>query len=133
VSDTRPPGTIGNLLLEGLRFGSVGLCATGIYLVTAVLADSAGLTPQFANALGYCVAAGVSFLGHFHWTFGKRANHASALARFLMVLAGGYLTTSAIMHVAISWFGTPFWMALTLVVLVVPGLSWLSNRYWAFK
>jgi putative flippase GtrA len=133
LSETRPPGTIRELLLEGLRFGSVGLWATGVYLVTAASAASAGLTPQLANALGYCVAAGVSFLGHFHWTFGRRANHAGAFARFLVVVAGGYLASSAIMHVAIAWFHVPFWMALTLVLLVVPGLSWLTSRYWALK
>jgi len=133
VSDTRPPGTIRDLLLEGVRFGSVGLWATAVYAVSAATAASAGLPAQLANAVGYCVAAGLSFLGHFYWTFGKRTNHAGALLRFLVVVGGGYLISSAIMHVALAWFQAPFWLALALVVLVVPGLSWLSHRYWAFK
>ena len=133
LSVTPPPSKLRGLLREAMRFGSVGLWATGVYLVAAATAASTGLPPQLANALGYCVATVVSFLGHFYWTFGKRTNHAGAFARFLVVSFGGYLLSSGVMHVALDWVHAPFWMALAAVIVIVPGLSWLSHRYWAFK
>jgi hypothetical protein len=37
------------------------------------------------------------------------------------------------MHVALEWLGAPVWAALASIVIVVPALSWLSGRYWAFR
>jgi len=136
LSAMRPPSkttTARDLLLEGARFGSVGVWATALYLAAAAAAASAGLPPQLANALGYGVAAILSFFGHFYWTFGKRTKHMGALVRFLAVAGGGYLVSSGLMHVALEWFHAPFWAALAAVVAVVPALSWASSRLWAFK
>jgi putative flippase GtrA len=79
------------------------------------------------------VGTGVSFLGHFHWTFGKRSNHARALLRFLVVAGGGFLLSAGMMHVALEWLRAPVWAALASIVIAVPALSWLSGRYWAFR
>jgi putative flippase GtrA len=122
-----------DLALQLVRFGTVGLWATGVYLLAAAAAAAAGAEPQLANALAYFLATGVSFLGHFYWTYGKRSNRARALFRFLAVAGAGFLLSAGVMHVALNWFGAPFWAALASVVAVVPAFSWLSGRYWAFQ
>jgi putative flippase GtrA len=124
---------IRDLALQGLRFGTVGLWSTAIYLLTASAASAAGGHPQLANALAYAVGTGVSFLGHFHWTFGKRSGHARALFRFLVISGGGFLLSAGMMHLALEWIGAPVWAALASIVVVIPALSWLSGRYWAFR
>jgi putative flippase GtrA len=121
------------LALQGFRFGAVGIWSTAVYLLAASAASAAGVHPQLANALAYAVGTGVSFLGHFHWTFGKRSNHARALLRFLVVAGGGFLLSAGMMHVALEWLGAPVWAALASIVIVVPVISWLSGRYWAFR
>jgi putative flippase GtrA len=124
---------IRELALQGFRFGTVGIWSTGVYLLAASAASAADVHPQLANALAYAVGTGVSFLGHFHWTFCRRSNHARAFLRFLVVAGGGFLISAGMMHVALEWLGAPFWAALASIVIVVPALSWLSGRYWAFK
>ncbi len=29
--------------------------------------------------------------------------------------------------------GAPFWVALTAIIAVVPAVSWVLGRYWAFR
>ena len=122
-----------DLVRQALRFGTVGLWATGVYLLVVAVVAAGGAPPQLSNAAGYGVATAVSFLGHFYWTFGKRSNHARALVRFLVIAGGGFLLSALVMHAAMIWLRMPFWVALASVVALVPGLSWASSRYWAFK
>jgi putative flippase GtrA len=124
---------IRDLALQGLRFSTVGIWSTGVYLLAAATAAEAGVHPQLANALGYAVGTMTSFLGHFYWTFGRRSKHACALLRFLVVASGGFLISAGLMHITVEWFLAPIWAALACIVIVVPALSWLSGRYWAFR
>ncbi len=124
---------IRDLALQGLRFGTVGIWSTGLYLLVAAAAAAAGVPPQLANAVGYAAGTIMSFLGHFYWTFGRRQNHTQALLRFLAVAGGGFLLSAGLMHMALDWLRAPFWAALALIALVVPALTWLSGRYWAFR
>ena len=122
-----------DLVLQGLRFGTVGLWATAVYTLSATIAHAIGATPSLANALGYAIATAVSFLGHFYWTFGKSTGHGRALRRFLMVSGSGFLLSAVIMKLAAEILGAPFWVALTAIIAVVPAVSWVLGRYWAFR
>lgn len=125
--------TLRELALQGVRFGMVGLWATAVYAVAAAILHAMGATPSLANALGYAIATAVSFLGHFYWTFGKNTGHGRALLRFITVSACGFLLSAIIMHVVTGTLGAPFWVALTAILAVVPGISWVLGRYWAFR
>jgi len=121
------------LALQGLRFGTVGLWATAVYASAAAILHAIGATPSLANALGYAIAMAVSFLGHFYWTFGKNTGHGRALLRFIAVSACGFLLSAIIMHAVTGTLGAPFWVALAAIIAVVPGISWVLGRYWAFR
>lgn len=125
--------TLRELVLQGLRFGMVGLWATAVYTAAAAVAHVIGASPALANALGYTIATAVSFLGHFYWTFGKNAGHSRALLRFITVSACGFLLSAIIMQAVTGTLGAPFWVALTAILAVVPGISWVLGRYWAFR
>ena len=119
--------------MQGLRFATVGMWATAVYTLVAAAAHAFGAPPSLANLLGYAVATGVSFLGHFYWTFGKSTGHRRALLRFLAVSGCGFLLSAAITHAITGVLGAPFWAALMVIVTVVPAISWALGRCWAFR
>lgn len=121
------------LILQGLRFGVVGLWSTAVYVSVAALTHAMGAPPFLANAIAYAIATGVSYLGHFHWTFGRSTGHRRALLRFLVVSGAGFLLSAAIIHAVTEALAAPFWVALIAVIFVVPGLSWALGRYWTFR
>lgn len=116
------------------RFGFVGLSAmvTHIVVANAVLAyviDSA----YAASLAGFLVAFCVSYLGHYHFTFGEGQGHAKALPRFFLVAVSGFLASLMVLKVIATYSAVPPAVSLTLSILVIPGLTYLAARLWAFR
>jgi putative flippase GtrA len=72
-------------VLHILRFGAVGLFATGVHYTMALIGLGwFGLTPVIANATGFISALAFSFFGHSKITFRTQATRMAAL-RFVVV------------------------------------------------
>jgi putative flippase GtrA len=72
----KPPGNcfqfrrVWRELLTLFRFGIVGVMATAVHIfVVWVLLNHTHLATLIANALAFLTAFGVSFSGHYFWTF----------------------------------------------------------------
>lgn len=121
-------------LLQGLRFASVGGVATVIHVLVAWLAVRAGsATPLWGNAAGFACAFGVSYAGHFRWTFAARAAHGASLPRFLTVALGGWGVSSALVWALAGGGRWGIELALVAVFLVVPPATWALSAAWAFR
>ena len=116
-----------------LRFGIVGISATIVYYAVAIIASKFGLVAAIANLVGFGAGALTSFVGHFHYTFKKSDNHFRYLIRFIIVTFFGYVLSNIIIFIALDVSQAPFWLAMLIVVLILPPASWLCNRYWAFN
>ncbi len=116
-----------------LRFGIVGVSATIIYYIVALIASKFGLVAVMANLVGYGAGVATSFVGHFHYTFKKRDNHVRYLIRFIVVTFFGYVLSNVIIFVVMDVNQAPFWLATLIVALTLPPANWICNRYWAFN
>ena len=122
------------LLVQFIRFASVGLGATTIHLVTAwIFHNVAQIGPLAANAIGFCTAFAASYLGHFHWTFERHTGHGTHLPRFLVVAGFGFACTHAITWAVTQVAEASFNIALLAIVLTVPLTTWTLSRLWAFR
>jgi putative flippase GtrA len=116
------------------RFAVVGLVATLVHVaVVVVLVEAAGSAPLLANAIAFALALAVSYAGNHQWTFRARGNHRRHFPRFATTAGLGLLLNQTIMYVMIEGLGQDYRVALALVVLVVPLLSFLLNRLWSFS
>ena len=116
-----------------LRFGIVGISATIIYYVVALVAAKFGLVAVMANLVAYAAGVATSFVGHFHYTFKKRDNHFRYLIRFVIVTFFGYILSNIIIFIVMEVNQAPFWLATLIVALLLPPANWICNRYWAFN
>ena len=118
---------------QGGAFALIGLAATLVHVIMALGARSGlHLEPLAANFVGYGCAVGFSYIGNARLTFGKPARDAGQFSRFLLVSLLGLALNQAIVHLLVDRAGWPFWLALGPVVLLVPLLSFLLLKVWAF-
>lgn len=116
-------------------FVIVGCAAAATHWLLVVGAVAALTTPPLlANVLGWLVAFGVSFAGHYTLTFRHhKAPLGQALQRFFMVSAAGFAINEAayawLLHVTTLRYDVL--LALILVGLAV--MTFILGRFWAFR
>ena len=121
------------LLRQITRFGLVGIAATVTHLAVAWAANQFGAAPYTANAIGFAAAFGLSYAGHFFWTFERRTGHRHHLPKFLVISVGCYLVSNLMVWLITDLSALRFEIALAAILLTVPPTSLVLNRVWAFR
>ena len=114
------------------RFGIVGVAALLTHMAVAYLVlERLTGSAYAASLLGFLVAFCVSFLGHHHFTFAEGQGYAKTLPRFLAVAVSGFLASLVVLN-AVAAYGLPKTVSLMLSILVIPALTYVAARLWAF-
>lgn len=122
----------GPLLGQLTRFACVGVAATMTHVLVALVVTWAfAFSPLVANFFGFCVAVFVSFWGHSRVTFRVAIPQRRHLFRFT-VLSLVSLGVSSVITVAMTALGASMTMAMVAVGIIVPIVSFLAARLWAF-
>lgn len=117
---------------QGAVYVAVGLATTGVHVGLAMAARLAGLAPLAANFTGYVAAVVFSYFGHAWLTFRRDARSGAQFARFVVVSLVGLALNQLIVHVGSNLLRLPFWASLTGVVVLVPPVTFLLAKAWAF-
>lgn len=122
------------LVFQIIRFGSVGLIASAVHYLIAIIMISADVLPLWANFFAFVIAFNVSFFGHFYWTFTHvQAFRLSAALRFLCVAVSGFCLNESLYYCLLRWTDVgPQW-SLLFVLFIVSGFTFLLSRAWAFR
>ncbi len=90
--------------------------------------------PLVANIIGWLVAFGVSFSGHYLLTF--KHQHAPLLragVRFFLVSALGFGVNEASYALLLYYSSLPYDLLLALVLIGIAALTFILSRFWAFR
>lgn len=125
------------LALQYAKFGGVGLCATATHVgAFTALIELLEVTPVVSNFYAFCIAVGVSFFGHFHWTFSSDANlrrpAKSAFVRFVVTALVGLGLNTLIVYAVDRILGLPYLYSILGMVFLVPPVLFVMSKYWAF-
>lgn len=123
------------LLDQATRFTIVGVAATLIHMfVTVLLVDFVGWrNATAATVIAFLCALVVSYFGQYRWTFRARENHGRYVWKFVFVAVGGLGLNAGMMYVGTSIFHLNYLIPLAAIVLSVPALTFVLNRYWTFR
>lgn len=113
----------------------VGAAAALVHWVVVVLIVSGGyLTPLLANVIGWLVAFGVSFTGHYQLTFRhQRGGVKPAIWRFFLLSAFGFSINEISYAVLLEQTRLPYEILLALVLIGVAVITFVASRLWAFR
>lgn len=128
-----------SIIRQGFRFGIVGILATLTHVAIYIaLVETTGMHPSFSNAFAFMIAFGVSFLGHFHWTFAAQNNvtrrpWGRQLLKFVLVALFGFLLNAIAVHVVTDVVHASYLYASIFMVTVTPLSVFLLSKLWAFS
>jgi putative flippase GtrA len=92
------------------------------------------LWPEAANAVGFVVAFGVSFVGHRWLSFQDAGTTVKqSLGRFAITALAGFATNEVVFVVVLRALAWPSLLALVLALLVAAGQTFVLSRLWAFR
>lgn len=124
----------GKMLGQLSRFGVVGALATATHFVVAIMVHhGVGLPAYLANTIAFLVAFGVSYGGHFSWTFAGQGNHRRSVLRFAVTAFAMFVLNQIILMTMIEGFAAPFALALGVALLVVPAVTFAMAKFWVFR
>ena len=116
-----------------VRFGCVGVAAAATnFAVVILLVTHAKLHPLIANIFAFFIAFQVSFYGHRLWTFASVAKHLTSLAKYLMVAIASFGLNEGFYALFLQGFKIHYITALFLVLVIVPPITFLLSKFWAF-
>lgn len=119
---------------QGIRFGLVGLIATGTHMGVLVLCvEWLGWAPLPSSILGFIAAVLDSYFLNYYWTFKTCHGHSRTFLRYLAVTLIGLALNTAIMSALLNLLHWWYLWAQLAVLLVVPLSNYLLNRYWTFN
>jgi putative flippase GtrA len=119
-------------LKSGLSFGLVGLVAAAVHTgVFAALRQA--MWPELANALGFVIAFGVSFIGHRYVSFADTTTAVGqSLLRFGVTALLGFAANElsfVLMWRVLQW---PDLLSLWIAMVVAAVQTFWLGRFWAF-
>ncbi len=119
------------------KFAIVGVLATLTHAAVAGGLLQTGMLPAFpANICGFLVAFCVSFSGHYYWSFAHLRIDGTALKsmfRFLVIALSGFALNSTVLALWLGFTPWPDLIGLMFSIAIVPALSFLGARLWAFS
>jgi putative flippase GtrA len=117
-----------------VRFGLVGVVATAVYSVVALLAiQGLDLSPIFGSALGCTASIAVSYYGHTLYSFRVEINHAAFLWRFLSVAAASFIIATGVMWLLTDLMDVSYLLSVGIIAVLVPITNYVCNRFWIFR
>jgi len=117
-----------------VRFGFVGGSATIVnYLMVVALVSTLHMKPLIANIFACMVACQVSFYGHKYWTFEHDAAHLPALSKFIILTLFGFALNESLFAFFLHALHLHYQLALFFVLLIVPPITFVCNKFWVFR
>ena len=99
-----------------------------------LLVSGAYLTPLVANVVGWLVAFGVSFMGHYQLTFRHQRGHVKdAVWRFFLLSAIGFAINETSYAILLKQTRLPYELLLALILIGVAAFTFVASRLWAFS
>jgi putative flippase GtrA len=117
----------------GIWFLVVGATAAGVHMAVFMLATP-HMWPEVANAVGFCVAFVVSFVGHRFLSFSD-ANTGlwQSLRRFAATALAGFAANEVMFIALLRGLSLPDWLALFFALVFASAQTFLLSRFWAFR
>ena len=116
------------------RFALVGIIATAVHAaILALGVEGFAMSPPIATALGFLGGVGVSYTGHYYFTFRSSQPHRLALPAFAVTACGGALLNWIIFVIITEHYQANYWIAFAIALMSVPILVLFVSKTIAFR
>jgi putative flippase GtrA len=120
-------------LTQIIRFAVTGVNLAAFYVVSYVILVGFGLPLALANVISFTSAVVIQYIVQTFWTFRRPVRNAAQGLRFLATVGIGLVYSTTVSSVLAPHFGWPAWLAASIVAVTLPGLNYLSFRFWVYS
>lgn len=121
-------------LLTVIQFGIVGIGATGVHILVAIILLTLTSIPALAaNLVAFLSAFGISFVGNYFWTFRSSISLRKAMGRFLTISFCAITLNSLLMAILLHLEYFPPVTTAIISAGIVPIITFLASRLWGFQ
>jgi len=122
------------MVRHAIRFGVVGGLASLIHMLIGVTLIHSGWSALLANPVAFVIAFGVSFLGHYGFTFtDQRSPFATSLIRFAVVACGGFALNESLLALLVWTDAVSQMTALVISTASAAAVTFFASKNWAFN
>ncbi len=122
------------LFAKFIGFAGTGAIATGIqYAILILLREGLGISPVYASALGYAIAAVANYLMKYHWVFGSDEHHHVAGPKYALVSLTGLALNTLLMYLGTEILGLYYLLAQVIATAMVLIWNFTLNGIWTFR
>ncbi len=114
------------------RFAAVGIAATVTHGLVATALLALDMNVFLANMNAFVVAVGISFYGHYKWSFASSNPRARCFVRFVVVAAVAFGANNIFLSLLLESGLMGELPALVSAVVVIPLTTFLLSRFWVF-
>ncbi|BCD97063.1 GtrA family protein [Marinagarivorans cellulosilyticus] len=119
------------LLKQLVKFGAVGVLASGVHYVVALTASTIlGCSLQASNLMGFSCGFIISYVGQAFFTFGHAFSW-KTLSKYLLLACFTY-TLSVLIVTLLSGFLPPAGL-FAVTVMLIPVFSFLISKFFVFR
>lgn len=117
-----------------IRFAIVGVSASGAYYaILAGLVELAGLPVLVATSIAFIAVCVGNYVLHHFWTFSSSEPHASAFARYALMVTVGFCINWAVMALGVSILSLNYLLVQAAAIAAVVAWNFILSSYWVFR
>lgn len=122
------------MIAEFSRYVVVGLCAAAAqYGILIGLTEGFDFDPVHSSVLGFLVAAIVSYVLNYRFTFRSNRRHVEALPIFCLVVAVAFVLNAAAMILFTRALDVQYVLAQVITTGITLIWQYSANRLWTFR
>ena len=115
------------------RFAVVGVLSNLFLYGIYILLTLAALEPRVAMSITYAGGVLFAFFLNRHWTFAHRGPKTSALTRYVVVYALGYVFNYLMLSILVDDVGYPHEIVQACLIVILAAAFFLAQKFWVFK
>ena len=115
------------------RFLTVGAAVAITYSALFLGLRASGEVLWEANAIAHVASVSVQYIAHTLWTFRSRLRDVAQQARFVGVIAFGFIFSFTVTTMISPAMGWPDTVSVALVVFLLPVFNYALYRFWVFR
>jgi putative flippase GtrA len=117
-----------------MRFAIVGLSACAAYYgILAAQVELLGAPVMLATSVTFIVVCVANYAVHRSWTFASDEAHASAIPKFLLMVAAGFLINWCVMFAGVSLLNMNYLLIQVLAIAAVVAWNYVLSFFWVFR
>ena len=117
------------------RYGIVGVLAVIVHASVSLLVLSWWhIDPFFSHLIGFCFGLVTAYIGHYFYSFDDDERHSKRFPKFVITSLIGLTLHQGGVYILVHFVHLDYkTQALPLLMLSVPVVTFLINRFWVFS